>query len=110
MNTVPFACIRRRNRTIGFGLSSAARRVRSANGSRIEGRNRLTARTMWVARRSGNQAGMPADCRARPLSGRFRLLRVRTASSATQSPSADRSPTASPTAANASRTSASRST
>src|SRR5438034_10569175 len=61
---VPWACIHRRKRTSGCGLSAAARRVRSANGRRIDGRKRPTARTMWVVRTMGNQAGMPSDCRS----------------------------------------------
>ena len=41
-------------RTTPLSDSTVARRVRSANGSRIDGRNRLTARSMCVASRTGN--------------------------------------------------------
>ena len=39
--------------TTPFSDSTVARRVRSANGSRIEGRTRLIARMMWATRRNG---------------------------------------------------------
>jgi len=36
-----------------FSESTVARRVRRANGSRIEGRTRPSARTIWAASRIG---------------------------------------------------------
>ena len=52
-------------RTTRLSDSTVARRVRSVNGSRIDGRNRPTARAMWATSRIGKRlAGIAADCRA----------------------------------------------
>src|SRR5215210_395938 len=111
MTSVPCAWSRRRSRTIPLDESAVARRARSANGSRIDGTNSATASTMCVTRSSGKNAGMATDCRrggaGDPSAG---LQSRRRASSATQSPSVVRSNTSRPAAANASRTSPSRST
>ena len=50
---VPWLCAQSRLCTTGLPDSTAARRVRSANGSRIEGRTRLTARMMCAPSRIG---------------------------------------------------------
>ncbi len=53
MAIVPWVCAHSSQRTIGLSDSTVARRVRRANGSRIEGRIRLTARMMWATSRTG---------------------------------------------------------
>src|SRR5688572_30995454 len=64
MTTVPCDCAHRSARTNPLSDSTVARRVRSVNGSRIEGRNRLIARPMWATRMIGNKgAGIERDCR-----------------------------------------------
>ena len=50
---VPCVWAHSRPRTTPFSDSTVARRVRSANGSRIDGRTRLTARMMCAPSRNG---------------------------------------------------------
>ena len=55
MTIVPCDCAHRSVRTTPLSESTVARRVRSVNGSRIDGRNRLIARPIWTARTIGKR-------------------------------------------------------
>ena len=60
MAIVPCVWAHSSDRTTPFPDSTVARRVRSANGSRIEGRTRLTARMMCAPSRTGKYVGINA--------------------------------------------------
>src|SRR6478672_1239203 len=74
MRTVPWLWPQSRTCTTRLSESTVARRVRSANGSRIDGRNRLIASVMCVASRSGKRFGIEGDCRVARRSGRSMRL------------------------------------
>ena len=60
MTALPFDCAQRRVCTTPFSDSTVARRARSANGSRIDGSTRVSARVTCATSRIGKNHGMAA--------------------------------------------------